>query len=248
MKRLTVAFGVLISTALVSWAGVARVVLLPGNESRWLLASVIAGFLGFGAVMIVPAWGSPGRVTLLFVSMAGALFLYHMGLWAAVGILALVGMAVATVGLAFRGSRPQAVRLLVVCAAIFGGMVAGVRLGSALWRARVRRVPVRGSDLVRAIRAHERETQAPPARLADLVPRYLAAIPATGVPDDWHYQTGPFRGRGDVYGYGDNAWVLNVYTGRRGTGFRKAMYLPDQRYPTRYGIEERIGEWAILPY
>lgn len=48
--------------------------------------------------------------------------------------------------------------------------------------------------------------------------------------------------------YGDNPWVLYVFTPSGGINFDQFMYFPKQNYPKHGygGWLERVGEWAYV--
>jgi hypothetical protein len=101
----------------------------------------------------------------------------------------------------------------------------------------------RSEALVGAIRSFAEREGRPPTDLQELVPKYFARIPKTGMPayPDYRYSTEPSRWKG-------NPWVLYIDCTSGGINFDMFIYFPLQNYPeTGYGGSlERIGEWAYV--
>jgi FAD/FMN-containing dehydrogenase len=138
----------------------------------------------------------------------------------------------------------------VLFAATVAGAVVGTPLGLKTWRNRLAGVAQSSAPLVRAIRACQRDVGVPPSDLADLVPRYLDAVPGTGLSGmvggaNWLYKRAPFLADTEKHRYGGNGWVLEVQTGMRGRGYLEMIYLPDQKYAAKV---TRVGEWAMVPW
>ncbi|HEY0156521.1 MAG TPA: hypothetical protein VGF28_04435 [Thermoanaerobaculia bacterium] len=90
----------------------------------------------------------------------------------------------------------------------------------------------RSEPLVAAIHAFEDDHGRPPASLAELVPRYLPAVPQTRMGAYPHY----------VYETG-NEWLLRVPASTGPMNFDAFVYYPEQRYG-RSGT--RVGKWAYI--
>ena len=101
----------------------------------------------------------------------------------------------------------------------------------------------RSAPLVEAIKKYETDHGRPPAELAELVPRYLPAIPTTGMKayPDYNYLV-----RNNAEQDEGNPWVLIVSTPSGGINFDQFMYYPKQNYPKHAYSSwlERIGDWA----
>jgi hypothetical protein len=97
--------------------------------------------------------------------------------------------------------------------------------------------------LVDAIRKYESEQGTRPATLEELIPRYLADIPNTGLGafPVFEYTTEDTHGDGEP-------WSLRVPTSLGMVNWDMLLYLPSQRYP-QYGYGgrlERVGDWAYV--
>jgi hypothetical protein len=136
----------------------------------------------------------------------------------------------------------------LACAAILLGFVAGVYVGSRQRLKQLEQIPARADPLINAVQAFHQRQGRPPERLEELVPGYIATIPATGLGGypSWSYEAAPFVNHPDHSGlYGENAWALNLYVVGRPAPSYRMLYLPNQRYPSTAGA---VGKWARLHY
>jgi hypothetical protein len=160
--------------------------------------------------------------------------------WSA--LAAVLGIVVALVALRL---HPQRTQVLAFSIAVIAGTAAGMWLGPIHKMHRMRQVTAAAMPLVEAIRAFERDQRRPPRDLTELVPRYVAAVPPTGMRgfSEWVYLTGP-----DARAYEENPWVLLIHTGGPGFNFDQLMYFPNQHYPEfgHGGWIERMGAWAYV--
>lgn len=99
--------------------------------------------------------------------------------------------------------------------------------------------------LVDAIERYRQDHHEYPAKLEALVPRYLPALPATGMANypEYDYYVGPRA----VDRYDGNPWVIVMRAGH-GLGFDSFMYFPKQNYPEHGygGTLVRLGRWAYV--
>lgn len=161
-------------------------------------------------------------------------------------LFALGGIAVGVVGLFWVGSRNKALRTLALSTAVVAGSALGVWLGPVHKMQRIRHVAAAAMPLVHALESFVEREHRTPQNLAELIPRYVLAVPSTGMGgySEWEYVTGPQAREL----YDGNPWVLLVKTGGPGFNFDTLMYFPNQDYPAvgYGGSVERIGVWAYV--
>ncbi len=145
--------------------------------------------------------------------------------------------------LPFRKFRPT-VRTLVICGTLyfFIGVIL-LRLGEPIRNHAFDNLALRSKPLVAAITQFTQDTGSPPTALQDLIPRYLPAIPATGMPayPNYDYSTESDRWEG-------NPWAVYVHTPVGLINWDMFIYLPLQNYP-RAGFGgglQLIGDWAYV--
>jgi hypothetical protein len=100
------------------------------------------------------------------------------------------------------------------------------------------RLVERGDRLVDAILQYETATGHPPARLEDLVPRFLPSVPSTGCGafPDWLYVAQATEA--------DCRWTVSVLLGTMLFDFKHLSFDPTGRYPPDGGT--RIGRWVVV--
>lgn len=147
----------------------------------------------------------------------------------------------------FRAYRRSALVGMAKSFVFLVSFLGGILLGRLVWLDRVERVVARGEPLVAAIHTFTAENGRPPESLAELVPRYIAAIPTTGIGMSLEFDYVVGRGSRDS-GYDGNPWVLLVRPPCHPMGFDSLMYFPLQNYPaTGYGGGiERVGKWGYV--
>jgi hypothetical protein len=98
----------------------------------------------------------------------------------------------------------------------------------------VSRIIERGAPLVKAIQAYEADTGKPPASLQVLVPRYLVAIPTTGLDasPDYRYDVNQEPRR----------WRLSVRMEK--LGFKHMRFDPSRQY--EIPVAELSGGWVMV--
>lgn len=156
----------------------------------------------------------------------------------------LVAFSLAAVGLIFRKTRRPAISTMAFCAAYCVVFLACVWLAQSVRMHAMRHLAVRSRPIVNAIRQYEAYNGVPPAALADLVPKYLPAVPDTGMGAYPKYE----YVSGQPSNWDENPWVLYVKTFSGGINWDIFMYFPKQNYPTvGYGEGiERIEDWAYV--
>lgn len=128
------------------------------------------------------------------------------------------------------------------------GLLASFIGSNAGWgerRAGLINASVRTIPLIVAIENYRFDNGAPPATLTALVPRYIAAIPPTGMtayPEFYYYSTAK-RPEGATF----HSYEVGVQT-PFGLSFDRFYYWPEADYPklSRSGRIERVGNWAYL--
>jgi hypothetical protein len=235
------------ATTFLSWSNHALHVVLLSNSLR--LALCIA-FLLIGSALGALAGKSVARLLFVAAITLTSGFMFLVGLWLVVAFVAALGLLLAVVATIRAPWRQRALGAMVLFASIVAGAAVGTPLGLRTWETRLAGVARSGAPLVEAIQAFQREAGVPPMNLADLVPRYLEAVPDTGLSGmgggaTWLYRTAPFLVDTEKRRFGGNAWVLEVQTGTRGRGYLEMIYLPDQKYPAKV---TRVGGWAITPW
>lgn len=144
-----------------------------------------------------------------------------------------------------RPRQTSSVYLLLVVLFIACG-IGGIQLGQRTRMAGMRSFAHRSESLIQAIDAFQREHSAPPRSLDKLVPKYLPAVPTTGMMayPDYVYHTGDEAQEH----YLGNPWALTVDTPSGGINFDMLLYLPNGNYPKQGygGWLEPVGDWAYV--
>jgi hypothetical protein len=157
-------------------------------------------------------------ITLFLLSFFGTLFL----------------IPVALIGLPFRATRLVALATLSALAVhVASSMLIGPRLHE-WWVQRLTPVVQRAGPLLGAIQQFEQEHGAPPTKLEALIPRYLPAVPGTGLAGypAYEYEVDS-----------DGRWTLSVDVSHGVLDWTHLVYNPLQTYPPR---ARRLGEWAYV--
>ncbi len=143
-----------------------------------------------------------------------------------------------------RTQRRWTLKALVISILFLASFVGGMDLGQIVWRGRVMREVARGQPLVQSIHAFTTDNGKPPGSLQQLVPKYIPAVPRTGIGafSEYRYVIG------EPDKYDGNPWVLIISPPCPPLGFDKLMYFPQQNYPTHGygGSVERVGSWAYV--
>lgn len=144
-----------------------------------------------------------------------------------------------------RDLRGRAMTTFLMSASCTVLLLVGIWVGQGVRRAAFIQLERRSKALVQAIHAHVRETGTPPHSLSDLVPRYIARVPATGMAA---YPSYEFVSGTKAKEYSENPWALFVPTTSGGLNWDIFLYLPRQNYPREGygGTLERIGDWAYV--
>lgn len=208
---------------------------VPGRALWWLGRAAAAG-------VAIPV--TIGAITALLAYYPMASFLPRIFYFSSIGTVLVIGaiaLIVVAVGIGYSiwalNWRPLFLAIIVA-----GVMVPGVYPGMAahlyLRKVAFEVLADRSSILVEAIKQYEGNTGAPPATLNDLVPRYLAEIPHTGMAayPNYEYSTA------SEFCSAANAWSVIVIAAES-FNFDVFMYCPEKDYPSRF---EAIGDWAYL--
>jgi hypothetical protein len=203
---------------------------------RWLMVAVAAPLLlvPLAEYDAVAPWGT--GLLLWLVQLP-------LGLLCLAAVLALL----ATPALLFSTKYRAGASLVLACAVVYvPAFAGGLHIGRGIRARAFERLAERSEPLVRAVDAHQRKYGKPPESLDQLVPKFLAAVPSTGMAayPEYIYVTGTeARERFD-----DNPWALYVHTPSGGINFDMFLYLPRQNYPMHGygGWLERLRDWAYV--
>lgn len=142
--------------------------------------------------------------------------------------------------LPFRRTKTQALPITLLALAFSCAAIPTISQTLNRRKQGFERLAQRSQGLVTAIRQFEKENKRPPDNLGDLVPRFLPAVPRTGIQayPDYRYT------REATY---ENPWSLSV-NASWGASFDQFVYLPKLNYPEFAfgGNLERIGDWAYV--
>jgi len=208
----------------------------------------VAGFtcgLIFALSLVVPARLAVTPYGAKFLSCMPLLLLTPFSLVACLFPSALIGIFV-------RKTRRASILLLLFWTVAWGSgkglACAAGRTVPAVVRARMaafNALAERSTPLVQAIHRFDKENGRPPASLDDLVPRYLPAIPSTGMGAYPRYEYVAGNEAKQRYA---NPWALYIHTSINFANFDMFLYFPNQDYPSEGygGILERVRDWAYV--
>ena len=208
---------------------------VPGRSLWWLAGAIAAGIVTPVAVGTMVALLASYPVGSILPPLS---LLSFIGTVVMTGVIALMVVAVgiwhSVVAWNWRPLFLAVVTAGVMVPGLYPGIVAHLYLRQLAFGA----FADRGSTLVEIIKRYERDNGTRPAALADLVPRYLAEIPHTGMSayPDYEYTTAP-----DFCPAGD-AWSVIVVVAE-GFNFDVLFYCPEEDYPSRY---QRMGNWGYF--
>lgn len=163
-------------------------------------------------------------------------------------LIAFLCSPVLLLAMLFKFSRGCARTILWYGVAGFVAAWCGVYFSGFARMAGMRDFAQRSETLVKAIKQYEKDHMESPHNLDELVPKYLAARPGTGMAA---YPEYTYHRRGeevDHFLHG-NPWALSVFTPKGwGLSFDMMIYLPNQNYPRQgySGTLERVGAWAYV--
>jgi hypothetical protein len=161
-------------------------------------------------------------------------------------VTALVALVISLPFFLFRSKRKEAIDVFAVAAVYLAISILCVSIGSKVRIRGFGRLVDRSRPLISAVRRFEAENKRPPASLAELVPKYLAAIPGTGMAayPKYEYVTGDKA----LENYDGNPWAVWVDTPSGGINWDIFLYYPKQNYPQRGhgGSLERVKDWAYV--
>jgi len=171
---------------------------------------------------------------------------FILALLSALGAVATLGLAIpcGMIYLLIPGSREVGLRILVGAAIFLGTFYAFGTSGMTLRAAAFRDLAQRSMPLAEAVKTFEEKEGRLPKSLEELVPRYLARVPGTGMAayPEYDYLTGE-----EASFWLDNPWVIRVRTHSLG-GFDQFLYFPMQNYPEEFEGNgfERMGAWGYM--
>ena len=161
-------------------------------------------------------------------------------------VIALFAVVASLLLLPFRSKRRAAIRGLAIAAVYLAVGILCVAIGSKVRMRGFEELVDRSRPLISAVRRFEVENKRPPGTLADLVPKYLGAIPNTGMAayPEYEYVTGDKA----LENYDGNPWAVWVDTPSGGINWDILLYYPKQNYPQRGhgGSLERLKDWAYV--
>jgi hypothetical protein len=189
-----------------------------------MLAVAWAAVVMGEAMLVSPAWSSPG--------VASA----HMLLLAAATLLTLVGVIIGV--LSITSATARALPVLGVCIA---ATVSGFYTGDAVRMAGFRKCGERLRPTVTAIRDYESQHGYPPAHLAD------AGLPAQVESGLGAYPVVMYKIAPPDRPIHGNRWMLTLET-FSGSSWDQFILLPNGHYPEAGfgGAIQRLGEWAYV--
>lgn len=130
----------------------------------------------------------------------------------------------------------------VCCGIFFPCIILGCHAGLGIRNGGFRAIAARSGPLIEAVRKYQAANGLPPAKLDDLVPKYLSSVPRTGVGayPQYIYVTNGISTR-----YEGNPWILIVpISSDTKAAYDLLIYFPNQQYPTnKYGDMGRFGKW-----
>ena len=203
-----------------------------GIEKHFHLNIAYAGVLSLlflalsGLAILIADWWSVAPQG----SVGPRTFLHQMS------VLSLIATPIAAVACAFKQPRQIAGCIMVSCLLFQIAFRALAPIGQQMRSDALHRVASRGDILAEAIEAYTRDNGKLLKNLENLVPKYLDAVPSTGVgayPEFCYRWNDP-----------SNSWSLMVliYDGSDRSVSGTLVYWPDVEYPETY---ERYGNWAF---
>ena len=128
---------------------------------------------------------------------------------------------------------------LLMIAAVLAGMRTGVKFQEAGYERFVKE----SAPLVAALEKFTTEQGHPPATLAELVPKYLPAVPqpSIGIRSEYGYRSGG-------QALAENPWALQVSVPTMGIDIDQFHYFPKQNYAEKFpvGRMKFLDGWGIL--
>jgi hypothetical protein len=121
---------------------------------------------------------------------------------------------------------------VLVCAVLFAGISATCGPSGA----EIEEVIARAKPLIVAIKAYDAGQGHPPTTLQDLIPKYIEAIPSTGLAETPAYSY-------SVGSKGPRSWWLSVRVGGGGF-FRQMRYDPQRQFEV--AVSDLTGGWVMI--
>jgi len=206
------------------------------HRGRFLLIVLAVSAIGF---FPFSQWLSTTKVGTDFLLWCQALYIFA-------ALASVLAFPVLIVRAIMPRTRHRSLFYLLLVVLLVPSCIAGIRLGYITRMAGMRSFAQRSQPLISAIKRFEKDQSIPPKKLQDLVPKYLAAVPTTGMMayPRFEYHTGVEAQKK----YAGNPWVLSVRTPSGGINFDQILYFPMQNYPMHgySGSLERVADWAYV--
>ncbi|GEM_PF-1420985 len=200
-----------------------------GNERRQSAAGASILFVIFAG------WMATVRANIAVILLAPMFFALP---------LAFAGLPGGLTGLVFREIRSKSALVALGSLAFLAAVIPSLMIGHALRMEGLARAVRQSEPLVAAIRAYERDKGAPPPVLQALVPKYLPAVPSTGMRSypDYIYNAGMASG-GEA-----SPWMLWISVPSGFMQFDRLVYRPAgvSLSSDLKGRTQRIGDWVYM--
>ncbi|MCU0839721.1 MAG: hypothetical protein MUE49_13520 [Rhodospirillales bacterium] len=151
-----------------------------------------------------------------------------------------IGVIFASLAFLFsKKSRLRGIRLMLFGVVLGVSSFIGGQLAHEARNEAIERFAKEAEPLIAAIKAYERQHGTAPERLEQLVPGFLAAIPATGLPaaPKWTYSQ-------ERSADGSVEWRLTVV---EGIGLGEILYVPEPGCG-EWGVKVTGGTWCYWPW
>lgn len=159
------------------------------------------------------------------------------------GVCALVVLPLALLWLLFSSKKRRASQSVVVLIGYLIGLMVGVFMGHEVRLAYLDAATLRATPIIVAINRYEQETGRLPAQLSDLVPRFLAFIPGTGMAANPEFR---FRvPSASAWEWQDSRWVLVLPASRNLLNWDQVIYVPNHQKQAGIGLPSS-GHWEHI--
>lgn len=155
-------------------------------------------------------------------------------------LFALLGLVPALTLMLFRGTRRTAGLVWIACVSTLLFSIPGVASSHHVRKYGFEQMAERTKPLIAAIKEFEQQEGRAPNELEELVPRYIAVVPSTGVGAYPDYRYEKLEKDSDP-------WELRVDCGQGLFNWDEFYYRPSEKYGKRYGgWVEPMGTWAYF--
>lgn len=197
--------------------------------------------IGIGVVLgIFPVFCELITMSSLPRAISGWFCLLKMLVFMFTFLVALVGLLPALTLMIFQRTRRTAGLIWVSCVSTLLFSFLGIGVSTFVYRYGFEQMAERTKPLIAAIRKFEKEEGRAPAELKELVPKYIAAVPSTGIGAYPEYRYEKLEKDSDP-------WELRVDCSRGPLNWDEFYYRPSEKYGKRYGgWVEPMGTWAYF--